>query len=321
MAYNPNIEVRTRLMITKKSSIPRENEAFEKSIPKWAYLVGLIVIYVSIYAQYFLGDLDTLVLVFVVYGIPVITVSLLWGRPIIRRALNNSFSALKYGLGMFGAFMDLAMILSIVIVIALFAFDPSAIDILNQPNPVLEIPPEAAWIMVWVSIMVVGPVEEYLFRGFVFGGLLAIFRNRHWLVLAFASSVLFASVHLYYALVYGVASLVMFTILITLGMAMAATYYLSGGNLIIPALIHGVYDAAGFLTIAVSVETGIFLREAMIGIGTIVAIGLFIQTIRQRRTAPVSTLKPKFCIYCGQSLPEDAVFCPNCGRKQDWIRQ
>jgi membrane protease YdiL (CAAX protease family) len=300
----------------------------EKPISKWSYIIGLIVIVASIYSQYVIEDLGFLTEFFLVYGIPVITVSLLRGRSIIRRAFNRTFTALKFGLGMFGAFTDLAIILTVIFLFILLSIDPAAVDLLNKPNPVLQIPPESAWIMVYMSLFIVGPIEEYVFRGFVFGGMVAIFKNRHWLVLAFASSVIFASVHLYYGLVYGIASIVAFTALITMGMAMAATYYLSGGNLLIPALIHGAYDATGFLSIAVSVDVGLFLREAMIGIGTIIAVGLFIQTIFKRREAQRQERKAaaqrilqeqriKFCIYCGQRMPLDAVFCPNCGKKQE----
>ena len=24
----------------------------------------------------------------------------------------------------------------------------------------------------------------------------------------------------------------------------------------------------------------------------------------------------KFCMYCGEPLPDEAVFCPNCGKKR-----
>jgi membrane protease YdiL (CAAX protease family) len=304
-------------MLAKDGSVLRKNESLEKPISKWSYLIGLIVICFSIFSQYIIGDLSAIAQIIVVYGIPVITVSLLWGKSIIRHANNHFFSAIKFGLGMFGAFMDLAIIVTVVILIALLALDPAAIDLLNRPNPLLQIPPEAAWTMVLMSFLVVGPVEEYLFRGFVFGGMLAIFKNRHWLVLAFASSVLFAAVHLYYGLVYGVASLVLFTNLVAFGMATAVTYYLSGGNLLIPTLIHGAYDATGFLTVAISVETGIFLREVMLGICTFVAIGLFVQTVLQRRKTQIQKWQLKFCIYCGQRMPGDAIYCPNCGRKQE----
>jgi membrane protease YdiL (CAAX protease family) len=138
--------------------------------------------------------------------------------------------------------------------------------------------------MVGISFLVVGPAEEYLFRGFVFGGLLSLFENRRWLTLSLASSVFFAAVHLYYGLVYGVASAIAFTDLVTFGMAMCVTYYLSGGNLLLPAVIHGAYDATGFLGVATSSQIGTVLRVLMMLIGIAVALSLFINRIRKRRS-------------------------------------
>jgi len=139
--------------------------------------------------------------------------------------------------------------------------------------------------MVAASFLVVGPAEEYLFRGFVYGGLLNILKGRHWFSLAFISSLLFAAAHLYYAFVYGIASLVQFADLVTFGMAMAATYYLSGGNLLMPAMIHGAYDAAGFIGVATSPEAGLFLRGLMMLIGIVASIPLLVQEVRKRRAS------------------------------------
>lgn len=33
------------------------------------------------------------------------------------------------------------------------------------------------------------------------------------------------------------------------------------------------------------------------------------------RRPPAIFEQPRFCIYCGQSLPYDSIYCPNCGRK------
>ncbi|MEM0053916.1 MAG: hypothetical protein QXL89_06995 [Nitrososphaeria archaeon] len=83
---------------------------------------------------------------------------------------------------------------------------------------------------------------------------------------------------------YGVASLVIFADLITFGMAMAATYYVSNGNLLIPSIVHGAYDASGFISVATSFELGMMLRVSLTLIGLIVAIVLFVQKILTRQT-------------------------------------
>lgn len=257
---------------------------FYKEITKTAYISGVVIILGSAYAQYLFSGLGLVVGMLVVYGIPILTITWLWGRTIIRRALRNTRVAVRFGLGFFGAFTVLGLVAASAIFLVLLSLDPAALNLLNKPNPVLHISQEYAWIMVWVSVLIVGPAEEYLFRGFVFGGLLSLAKTRHWLFLSFLSSVLFAAAHLYYAVVYGVASAVQFADLVTFGMAMAAAYYFSGGNLLVPALIHGAYDATGFLGVATSSGLGATLRGLMILIGLIVALTLFIDKMRKRRT-------------------------------------
>jgi hypothetical protein len=66
-------------------------------------------------------------------------------------------------------------------------------------------------------------------------------------------------------------------------LAMAATYYFSGGNLLVPALIHGAYDATGLLGMATSPGLGATLRGLMILTGLIVALALFMNRMRKRR--------------------------------------
>ncbi len=83
-------------------------------------------------------------------------------------------------------------------------------------------------------------------------------------------------------LVYGAASVIQFTDLVAFGMAIAAEYYFSGGNVLVPAIIHGVYDAVGFLGVAISPGVAAMLRGLMILIGLLVALALFIQRRRSR---------------------------------------
>jgi len=254
-----------------------------KAITRTAYLVGLLVILGSAYSQYFFGHLGPIFGMLVVYGIPIFVTSWFWGRQMFHKALKNTYSAAKFGLGFFGAFTLLGLLAETAILLVLASVDPAALNLLNRPNPVLNVSPAYAWIMVWVSILAVGPAEEYLFRGFVFGGLLNLLRNRHWLTVSLLSSIFLAAAHLYYALVYGVASAIQFTDLVAFGMAMAAAFYFSGGNLLVPAVIHGVYDAVGFLGVAVSPGVAAMLRGLLILIGLLAALVLFIQKRRSRR--------------------------------------
>jgi membrane protease YdiL (CAAX protease family) len=258
-----------------KEAEPEKKRFVEKHLGKTGFVVGLLVILASVYSQYAIPSLNLVSGTLLVYGLPILVTSLIWGRTIISKALRHMYTALRYGLGYFGVFTILGLFAGFLIVFLLTFFDPAAINLLNKPNPVLQVSPELAWIMVAFSFLVVGPSEEYLFRGFVFGGLLNFFKGRHWLFLALVSSIFFAGVHLYYAVVYGVASLVQFVDLITFGMAMAATYHVSGGNLLVPAVIHGAYDAAGYIGVATLSYIGAQLRELMMLIGLIVAVFVF----------------------------------------------
>jgi membrane protease YdiL (CAAX protease family) len=219
-------------------------------------------------------------------------ISVLWGPSILQNAFRSTVDGLKYGLGFYGVFTLLGIAVGVIIFYLLSTFDPTAINLLNRPNPLLQISEEYALIMVAVSFVVIGPAEEYLFRGFVYGGLLSLFQGRHWFGLAFISSLFFAGMHLYYASVYGLASLIMFVDLITFGMAMAVTYYISGGNLVAPALIHGGYDAIGFLGIATSDTVSIVLREFMLVIG--ILAGFIILFKKNRHVTPMESLSSLF---------------------------
>jgi hypothetical protein len=258
------------------------------------YVLGLIIMFVAVYSQYLLQDLGVhlgavlglIAGTLLVYGVPILAITLLWGTGIIRKFFKNTYSGLKLGLGLFGVFTVLGTVLALVLLVILIAFNPSTVNLLSKPNPVLNVSPSFAWIMVGFSFLVTGPAEEYIFRGFVFGGLLDIFKNRHWMILAFVSSLLFGAAHLYYAFTYGPASLIQFTELVTFGLAMAGTYYLSSGNLFAPALIHGAFDATAFVGVATSTSVGNGLRAFMILLGIIFAFLLYIQRENRKNQIP-----------------------------------
>ena len=94
--------------------------------------------------------------------------------------------------------------------------------------------------------------------------------------------------HLYYAVTYGIASLVLFADLVTFGMAMAVTYYLSGGNLFGPSLIHGAYDATAFVGVATTQGVGALLRGLMIVIGLVAGLVILVEKVKKKSGQPLS---------------------------------
>ena len=262
------------------------NKTYEKAssrLSKGKYLLGLFVIYATVYFQYLLPSESLVFGLLFVYGIPIVIIGSYWGRYTLHRFFNRMSAAVKYGFASYGGFTGLSYIITFVIILLIIIFDPAALNILNNPNPILKTTPENAWVMVWASFLVVGPAEEFIFRGFIFGGLLNIVGNRHWISLAFLTSIMFAAAHLYYTLEYGLVSIIMLTQLVAFGMAMATTYYLSNGNLLIPSFIHGLFDATGFLTTAVSLNFGATLRLQLFLVSLAVFGAVIIQWLWRRR--------------------------------------
>lgn len=241
-----------------------------KALNKALYAVGVVAIFFCVYFQYFV-HLTSLEGYLVVYGIPVAVVLAIFGKQMLGRAAKNNKAAGQYGLGLFGVLSSTGIFLAVVAVIIISQFTPDVQTLLSKPNPVLNVPPSEAWVLIGISFLIVGPAEELLFRGFMFGGLLSISRGKHWVPITVASSALFAAVHAYYAVTYGVVSAVAFIQLITFGVAMCITYYWSGGNLIIPALLHGAFDATGFLGVATTPLIGNIARGVLIGVGLVFA--------------------------------------------------
>jgi membrane protease YdiL (CAAX protease family) len=242
-----------------------------KPLPKILYIIGVLVIFISVYSQYFIR-FGPITGYFVVYGIPIMVVSLFFGKELLTRAGKKNKMAFKFGLGLFGSMMVLGIFLSVIALAVVLQFYPNAANLLTKPNPVLNVSPRDALLLIVVSFLVVGPAEEYLFRGFMYGGLLTITKGKYWMPLAVISSLMFSSVHAYYAITYGVASVVVFINLIAFSIAMSVAYYWTGGNILVPAIIHGLYDATGFLGVATTTTVGVIARGILIAVGLVFAV-------------------------------------------------
>jgi len=109
-------------------------------------------------------------------------------------------------------------------------------------------------------------------------------RSGSWMVPATWTSAVFAAVHLYYGTTYGAAAPLIFPSLFLLGFALAATYRFSGGNLVVPALLHGAHDAAAFLTL-VSLELGVILSYLLVLVGGLVGLIHYLESDRSTLSA------------------------------------
>jgi membrane protease YdiL (CAAX protease family) len=223
--------------------------------PLSRYALGVAITVLAVVSQYFVPELfpATLVLygnlpgdLFVVYGIPVIAFALLVGGGPLRDWRRRRGPASWEGLRWYGLLSLLALGVVLVLTIVYEVVDPSALTYLTRPNPALTQASSDPWLYVALSF-VVGAFEETIFRGWIFG----YWRDRggSWIAPATWTSVIFAGVHLYYGFTYGPAAPLIFPGLFLIGFAFAATYRYSGGNLVVPALLHGENDATAYLTL------------------------------------------------------------------------
>lgn len=248
------------------------------------YALGVGVTVVAVLSQYFVPEtLSATRVVYdnlpgdlaVVYGIPVVAFAVLVGSGPLTDWARRMRRACWEGLRWYGSMSLLALLVVFALAIVYLVIDPSALGLLNRPNPALEQAKGDPWFFVGFSF-VVGAFEETIFRGWIFG----FWRDRStsWIVPAVWTSVLFAGVHLYYGTTYGIAAPLIFPGLFLVGFAFAATFRWSGGNLVVIAVLHGAQDATAYLTIApgVSPDLGPVLHYLIVFAGAIVALAVYL---------------------------------------------
>ena len=246
------------------------------------YLVAVAVLVVAITSQYFVpqswpasrpvyaslaGDIA------IVYGLPVAAFALLVGPGPLRGWRSAPRRALVVGPAWYGVLGLLAFVVLLVLVAVYSVVDPAALKLLSKENPALAAAAGDPWFFVGLSF-VVGAFEETLFRGWVFGFWLR--RTQSWLMPAILSSALFAALHLYYGTTYGAASPLIFPTLFLIGFGFAATYRSTGGNLVVPAALHGANDAFAYLTL-ISLAAGTALHWLLIGAGCVLAVAYYVR--------------------------------------------
>lgn len=257
------------------------------SVGRYALAVGITVL--AIVSQYFVpqtwapagalydnlpGDL------FVVYGVPILAFAVLVGAGPLRGWGRQLGTAAVQGLRWYGALSLLALALTVVLIVIYEAVDPGALQLLNRPNPALTQAAGNPWFWVGFSF-VVGAFEETIFRGWIFGYWQT--RSVGWVGPALGSSALFAGVHLYYGTTYGAAAPLIFPSLFLIGIAFAATYRASGGNLVVVAVLHGAYDASAFVEAFLNPTGGLLFRYVPVLVGGAIALAYYLRTADEPR--------------------------------------
>ncbi|MGP8075588.1 MAG: lysostaphin resistance A-like protein [Thermoplasmata archaeon] len=261
--------------------------------PQGRYFLGVFITVFAIVSQYFVPELIPAANLlygnlpgdlFVVYGIPIIAFVLLVGSAPLRDWGRRMGLATWHGLRFYGLLTLLALVIYFILAIIYEIVDPGALQLLSRPNPALEQAAGNPWFYVGFSF-VIGAFEETIFRGFIFG----YWRDRSgsWMVPAVWTSVVFAGVHLYYGTTYGAAAPLIFPSLFLLGFAFAATYRFSGGNLVVPAVLHGAHDAASFLSL-VSEEWSLIASYSVVLVGALIGLVHYLRN----DAAPLAPIGP-----------------------------
>jgi len=259
--------------------------------PQGRYVAGVVITVLAVVSQYFVPSLVPASLVlygnlpgdlFVVYGIPVLSFAVLVGGAPLRDWSKRMGTASWEGLRWYGLLSLLALVVVLALAIVYEFVDPAALQYLSRPNPALTQAAANPWFYVGLSF-VVGAFEETIFRGWIFG----YWRDRggSWLVPAAWTSAIFAGVHLYYGFTYGPAAPLIFPTLFLLGFSFAATYRYSGGNLVLPALLHGENDASAYLTL-INTEIGAIVHYAVILVGGLLGLIAYLRADGPARGAP-----------------------------------
>lgn len=121
----------------------------------------------------------------------------------------------------------------------------------NQVVAVGQQNPDVFLVLVPLSFLLVGPGEELLFRGLVQGTLRESLSPTRAVVLA---SALFASIHLFS--LSGEGKFVYIGIVFVLALVLGGIYEYTG-NLTVPALVHGAYNAVQFAVAYLNATGGI----------------------------------------------------------------
>lgn len=191
--------------------------------------------------------------------------------PVLRRTLGMSGGANRFQIGVsvpdtrdlltVGAGYVLAIGLAIAgsILVSVIA---SSLGVQTGTNQAAEVGmenPELLLLLIPASILLIGPGEELLFRGVVQGRLREVFDAVSGVLIA---SVLFAGLH-WFALSGGspAGNLIALVGLLGPAIVFGASYEYTG-NIVVPSLIHGIYNATLFTLLYVYIQYSDQLPDA-----------------------------------------------------------
>ncbi|RBI59707.1 CPBP family intramembrane metalloprotease [halophilic archaeon] len=159
------------------------------------------------------------------------------GVEFIRLRMPRRSDVLWIGGGLVGLFGLLTVINVLLQLVGLGNVAQHELARLGQQQPVLFL------ILVPLSVLIIGPGEELLFRGIIQTRLVEAYSTNIGIIV---TSAIFASAHFpaYGGENVAVAIVVLFVLSIVLGWIYEKT-----DNLVVPVVVHGLYDAVQFFTL------------------------------------------------------------------------
>jgi membrane protease YdiL (CAAX protease family) len=221
------------------------------------FITALVVLFVGVQALRAAGVAVQEQPVLVI-GLSIVLQGLGFGIAVaIYMAITRKFDLLKYrlptlrDLGWAGGGLVALFVgyLAIAIVVSQLGIDTADNAIVEQGRQ----NPQLVLYLIPLAILVVGPSEELLFRGAIQGVLRRAYAPVPAIVIA---SALFGVAHVFALSGSGTGVLVYIVVTFVLGCILGYVYERTD-NLVVPALIHGVYNAILFSLLYVQVSGGV----------------------------------------------------------------
>lgn len=151
----------------------------------------------------------------------------------------------QVGIGLGGAILLYAVSFAVSNLFALFGVTGSEHAIYKMAtSPDRVVSDEFFLLLVPISILIVGPMEEFIYRNIVQKSLYSAFDKRHAIL---GASFIFAAIH-FPAYLTGTPGQAGITLISVFSLALIlGTLYAWTENLVVPALAHGVYNAGLFV--------------------------------------------------------------------------
>ncbi|MEM0271828.1 MAG: CPBP family intramembrane glutamic endopeptidase [Thermoprotei archaeon] len=213
----------------------------------------------------------TLVLAPILYVILLGMGYTLIGKNVLGEYKRNARDSLTIAWGYFGIALFSSIVLGIVILGFIVGVEGlNSLTRIEYPSTPLQAQSLSQTLaLVALSLLIVGPAEETIFRGMVYGSMLDSSGWTNWRRLNVIQALAFGFAHLYYLYILGPLGLVALVEIIGMGYGLGWAYYKCGGGLSGPIIVHGFWDASSFL----------LLYPTTILLGAYLKLGFFILVI------------------------------------------